>query len=1045
MASQAANRLSRSHRRQLSALSTAVASGVTSVALGADPTDIDTWYLGALDGLITRVVSGHAQARRMSTDYLRRHSAIEGHPVTPVPASLNLDQVRTSLRVTGPVAFKQAVTAGQDPAQAVRTMATRLSGSASRLTLAGDRDTLHATAFAREGIVGYRRVLGGPGCGFCAMLASRGAVYLTEASAARAKDGTRYHDHCRCTPVPLYAHEDEPADVRALQRQWQRATVGRRGNDAVRAWRRHWEGREAVKRDQLALAAAEVGAGSGAAGAVTAVAVRSALQSAGTVGAVGRAFRAEYARITGRKIPSATFHGDVVTAREHAEGLLRGVERFPGARLIGVGPINDTAAAAVTQTTLGGGYVRFSDHWTQRRPEYLDALGKDVADGFHPTGTASPVAIAIHEFGHVLDIGTLGEAIRPDLNRLLFRRATERDKALDALRAAGQPISAEDFVAGMGATGLIRREVSSYALKNQHELVAEAFGDVMMNGARASRLSREIVDLLEAEYRRGTRRSVVVGSAPAELDLAKMTVVQLRALAKSQGLKGYSKMVKADLVKALSPAAPVKKAAKAAPKRPTKSTAAKVARGDFSGLKPISGGTTGTNPGGRYRADDGSIWFVKSVTDEQHLNNEVLAAALYRAAGIDMPEIVRVKAGNLAPGLVGQWHIASRVDPKFAGHFDPSVKLGLNRKVSKLGEGYAVDAWLANWDVMGAGFGNIGMIAGRPVRLDVGGSLIFRGGVGLPKGPAFGDTVPERLTLRDPKRSSHAARVYGKLTQEELRASVARVQAITPAKIRALVRSNGMSAEIATRLIARRADLIKQLDREFAKPIAAANIVKARDKFDARLAVAKTGQDGLDQSPLRMIGDSSHNITFEGSWARQLGVDVAEVQLALKRYRGDAYEDINGVLRGKMKATQRVNQYIDSIEKAVAKSKLRDEVTVWRGVRTGESVFGSRASWPDDLTGAEWTDPAFFSTSVDRGKAEGFAGAVLMRFVFPKGTPAIQLSGYEYEAELMIGAGYRFRVIRDRGEGKSKFGKTIDRILDVEVIPPKRATGTKVP
>jgi hypothetical protein len=60
-----------------------------------------------------------------------------------------------------------------------------------------------------------------------------------------------------------------------------------------------------------------------------------------------------------------------------------------------------------------------------------------------------------------------------------------------------------------------------------------------------------------------------------------------------------------------------------------------------------------------------------------------------------------------------------------------------------------------------------------------------------------------------------------------------------------------------------------------------------------------------------------------------------------------------------------------------------------------------------------------------------------MRFIFPKGTPAVQLSGYEYEAELMIGPGYRFRVIRDHGTFAA--GDPTSRLLDVEVIPPKRS------
>ena len=529
MASRAANRLSQEHRRRLSLLSSTVAAGVTSVALGADPADIDTWYLSVADGLLDRVVAGYGQSRRMGADYLRRHGALQGHRVAQAAVPLATAQARTSLRVTGPVAFKTAIDAGHAPAQAVQVMASQMSGSASRLALQGDRDTLHETMAAGGGVVGYRRVLGGKGCDFCAMLASRGAVYLSERTASRTDSGRRYHDHCACYPEPLYAHEDEPSEVRLLQRFWRQATQGRSGDDARRAWRRFWDKR------QRAIATAEPGgavkvlpaASSGAAsagGAVAAVTVRPALAAAGTLAGVEKAFRAEYRRLTGRRVATNS-HGDVQTAREHFEGLLRGVERFPGVNLTAVGRgTKPHYAQAITQsggrghlTVVGGGSgrVEFNEAFTGDRQKYLDSLAADVKAGWHPAGTASPVSIGAHEFGHVLDVGTLGEAIRPDLQRLIFRRATERDQALDALRAAGQPMSAEDFIAGRGAEGLMRREVGEYALKNHSELVAEAFADVMVNGPAASRLSREIVDLLEAEYRKGGLHVGVASTLPS--------------------------------------------------------------------------------------------------------------------------------------------------------------------------------------------------------------------------------------------------------------------------------------------------------------------------------------------------------------------------------------------------------------------------------------------------------------------------------------------------------------------------------------------------
>lgn len=288
------------------------------------------------------------------------------------------------------------------------------------------------------------------------------------------------------------------------------------------------------------------------------VEVRPALAAARTTGAVERVFTEEFERITGRRPQTVSFAGSAATAREHAEGLLRGLERFPDAKLTNV------SAARLAQDSTEyahavGGRVGFNYHWASPagRKKYLTAVRSDVDSRWHPTGTDSPVAIALHEFGHILDIATVGKAIRQDLDSLLTRRAALRDADLAARKAAGELADPDDFVAGTGVEGLINREISRYATKNREELVAEAFADVMVNGEGASLLSREIFDLLEAEYRRSggvVRPAVareVLPSVPRPVGLAGQTVAQLRALAKERGVTVPAGAKKADIVRLL--------------------------------------------------------------------------------------------------------------------------------------------------------------------------------------------------------------------------------------------------------------------------------------------------------------------------------------------------------------------------------------------------------------------------------------------------------------------------------------------------------------
>jgi hypothetical protein len=65
----------------------------------------------------------------------------------------------------------------------------------------------------------YRRVAVGNTCTFCLMLASRGAVYLTAASAGQ---GRRYHHMCDCY-VELVVDQDAIARSQALQGDWRNA------------------------------------------------------------------------------------------------------------------------------------------------------------------------------------------------------------------------------------------------------------------------------------------------------------------------------------------------------------------------------------------------------------------------------------------------------------------------------------------------------------------------------------------------------------------------------------------------------------------------------------------------------------------------------------------------------------------------------------------------------------------------------------------------------------------------------------------------------
>lgn len=190
----------------------------------------------------------------------------------------------------------------------------------------------------------------------------------------------------------------------------------------------------------------------------------------------------------------------MATAREYAEGTLQMFEQFPAARMDRIHWFDDVAGP-YAQVRTGGHALEFNMRYASEgsRSKLLASRRKDVAGW--DTGTTSwsvrndvaPQGVVYHEFTHILDEENLARAIHPQIKPLLIRHA-QAEGVTDI----------ED---------LIKRRISSYATENYHEMIAEAGTDVMVNGAAASQLSRDIMDLVRAEYR---RKGFAIRTAPVD-------------------------------------------------------------------------------------------------------------------------------------------------------------------------------------------------------------------------------------------------------------------------------------------------------------------------------------------------------------------------------------------------------------------------------------------------------------------------------------------------------------------------------------------------
>lgn len=124
-----------------------------------------------------------------------------------------------------------------------------------------------------------------------------------------------------------------------------------------------------------------------------------------------------------------------------------------------------------------------------------------------------------------------------------------------------------------------------------------------------------------------------------------------------------------------------------------------------------------------------------------------------------------------------------------------------------------VDAWLANWDVIGNGGPqqlNMKRIKGtnKALRMDTGGTLFYRAHGGGLKHDLWNDEVGELKMLR---KRGNAAVAFKDVTPEDLAEGARAVQRVTPDKIKALVNrylSGERARETIARLIARRAKIL---------------------------------------------------------------------------------------------------------------------------------------------------------------------------------------------------------------------------------------------
>ena len=231
-----------------------------------DPDSIERWLVL----MIPRILAGHRSSQALAAKYADAIRRLELPNVKDdfafakaTAASLDPEVVRTSLRVTGPVALQKKMTVIErldlQPTvkQAMVTEAKQeasagAAGASARHIQNGGREIIQGGAAADKVALGYVRVLKSEKpCFFCTMLASRGPVYQDDSFSEsdprfEGPHHFKVHDSCACSLKPIYSRTDDPMidRVQPYMDMWADLADRKGRAPTLLDWRREYEGRK---------------------------------------------------------------------------------------------------------------------------------------------------------------------------------------------------------------------------------------------------------------------------------------------------------------------------------------------------------------------------------------------------------------------------------------------------------------------------------------------------------------------------------------------------------------------------------------------------------------------------------------------------------------------------------------------------------------------------------------------------------------------------------------------------------------------------------
>lgn len=183
-----------------------------------------------------------ARSSRLAVNYYLEARSVARAPGLYVPQAAvdaPAELVEVTAQITGPRAYGRSLTSGMAETQAKRNAGVQFSGAMSRIVLDAGRETVLAAAEDDREAIGWIRITDKDPCAFCSMLSGRGPVFSEQTA------GFQAHAHCACVAAAVFSRDEAwLGHSEDLYQQWKQVTAGESGKDALRAWRRYWDGRD---------------------------------------------------------------------------------------------------------------------------------------------------------------------------------------------------------------------------------------------------------------------------------------------------------------------------------------------------------------------------------------------------------------------------------------------------------------------------------------------------------------------------------------------------------------------------------------------------------------------------------------------------------------------------------------------------------------------------------------------------------------------------------------------------------------------------------